>query len=248
MRVMHIVWSPRRIEESLAAHEHIARELDIDTAFICGYHEHDGCRVANEIIASNPQVDVFLLSYDDQVPTVEDVFTVLRHQRETGDVVSGWQVLGQNSPWGAASLPSWGERPLATHGECFYRAEDIRNPYALGGLDLIPSLYFASLTAVPRDWLLESPIWSMSSWVSADWAMDIWPNPNGTREPYDKGCCSDWTLAIDLHRNDHRIWIARKAEIRHLAPIHAQPAHRFYIAEDEPGIYWNERPRSFAAA
>jgi len=237
--VVHIVWSPRRIEESLAAHEALGDRFGIDTAFIVGMNEHEGCAAANEIVRGS-EADLFVLSYDDQIPTPEALACVLRHQDATGDVVSGWQVLGQDSPWAAAVYPSWGERPLETRPECFYQAASLRDPYALGGAELVPSFYFAALTAIPAAWLRECPIWASPSWVSGD-ALRIWPSRDG--QPYDKGCCSDWTLAMDLHAAGRRIWVARAAEVRHLARQHNVPEHKFWIAEEDPGVHWGRRPR-----
>ena len=166
MNVIHIVWSPRRIEQSLAAHETVSAALDIPTAFVVGFNEHQGCAVANHIVRETG-ADIYLFSYDDQCPTVEQAEHVLDLQARTGDVVSGWQLLGQDSAYGSATRPSWGTLPLAycgvydpnENGEaaaCYYRIEELRN-----GPELLESNYFASLSAVPRDWLLEAPIWSL---------------------------------------------------------------------------------------
>lgn len=249
MNVIHIVWSPRRIERSLQAHELLSAALDISTAFVVGYNEHQGCAVANHVVRET-DADLYLFSYDDQCPTIPQVEHVLELQQRTGDVVSGWQLLGQDSNYGAATRPSWGTRPLAycgvydpsENGEaaaCYYTKDELRN-----GPELLPSHYFAALTAVPRDWLLEAPIWSLPSPVDGQ-ALKVWPSPDG--KPYDKGAGSDWTMAMELLQNGHRIWIATKAEILHLAPRHGVPHHKFWMAEEHGvrGVYWNHRPRHF---
>lgn len=247
VNVVHIVWSPRRIEQSLAAHELVSQTLGIQTAFVVGFNEHEGCAVANHVVRET-QADLYLFSYDDQCPTVEQAEHVLELQQRTGDVVSGWQLLGQDSAYGSATRPSWGTRPLAycgvydptENGEaaaCYYRKEELRD-----GPELLPSHYFAALTAVPRAWLLEAPIWSLPSPVSGQ-ALKVWPSPDG--RPYDKGAGSDWTMAMDLIQNGHKVWIATKAEILHLAPKHGIPHYRFWMAEERGvrGVFWGRRPR-----
>lgn len=247
MSVIHIVWSPRRIEQSLAAHELIADRLGIRTAFIVGFDEHQGCAVANHVVRET-DADVYLFSYDDHCPTVAQAEHVLELQQRTGDVVSGWCLLGQDSNYGSATRPSWGTRPLAycgaydpsENGEaaaCYYRKDELR-----AGPELLPSHYFSTLTAIPRDWLLEAPIWSLPSPVSGD-ALEVWPSPDG--RPYDKGAGSDWTMAMELLRHGHRIWIATGAEVVHLAPRHGVPHHKFWMAEERGvrGVYWGHRPR-----
>lgn len=246
--VCHIVWSPRRIEQSLAAHE----SLGIPTAFIVGFNEHEGCAVANHVVRET-EADLYLFSYDDQCPTPADLELVLSLQERTGDVVSGWQLLGQDSPYGSATRPSWGTKYLAwcgaydPHGQhvaeanaCFYTKEELRD-----GPELLPTHFFSAFTAVPREWLLEAPIWSLPSPVEGR-ALETWPSPDG--EPYDKGACSDWTMAMGLIQNGHRVWIATQAEILHLAPRHGVPHHKFWMAEEHEwrGVYWDHRPRNDA--
>ena len=230
--VLAIVWSPRRIEESLASHE----ALGFDTAFIVGYTEHEGCERANWIVQNHP-ADIYLLSYDDQVVTRQQADEVLELQAQTGEVVSGWQQLGQNVPYGSAVRPTFSfDRTHLLADECYYRVDELDNwPDRL-----IPTLFFPySLTAVPRKLLLECPIWAMPSRVDGNgpwfWSKD--------GHPYDKGELSDWTLCHDLHQAGHRMWTARDAHVVHLSDLHNIPQYRFYNDLDEPGIYWNKRPR-----
>lgn len=233
MKVIHICWSPRRIPWSLA----ILERLPYRTAYITGVNEHRGCELANEIVRDT-DADVYLLSYDDQCPTPEQAERILTQQAETGDTVSGWQVLGWDSPYGAASKPSWGIKYLDLTDECFYTADELR---AASGL--LPSHYFAALTAVPREAMLKCPIWSLPSFVGGE-QLNTWPNPDGTDETYDKGCCSDWTLAIDLIKAGYKVWVDSDVEVLHLAPRHGIPEHKFTVAEDEAGVFWDHRPRN----
>lgn len=243
MTVCHIVWSPRRIEQSLSAHE----SLGIPTAYIVGFNEHQGCAVANHVIRET-DFDVYVFSYDDHCPTREQLDHVLSLQKQTGDVVSGWCLLGQDSNYGSGTRPSWGTKPLAWCGAydrsesgeaaaCYYTKDELRN-----GPELLPSHYFSTLTAIPRDWLLQAPIWSLPSPVSGP-ALEIWPSPDG--KPYDKGAGSDWTMAMDQIHQGHKVWIATEAEVLHLAPQHGVPHHRFWMAEERGvrGVYWDRRPR-----
>lgn len=230
-RVIHIVWSPRRIPWALAALE----RLPYRTAYITGCTEHRGCELANQIIRET-DADMYLLSYDDQVPTADQAARIL--EQAGPDIVSGWQVLGWDSPYGAASKPSWGLEYLALTPECFYTVEELRSAE-----ELLPSHYFACLTAVPRQAMLDCPIWSLSSVVTGD-ALKIWPNPDGTNETYDKGCCSDWVLAIDLLKAGYKVWVDPTVEVLHLAPRHAIPEHRFWVADEPEGVWWDHRPRN----
>lgn len=237
--VVHIVWSPRRIERALANHECLAAEMDMPTAFITGYTEHQGCAKANEIVAEHP-ADVYLLSYDDQVPTRAQVEEVLRLQAETGDVVSGWQLLGQDSPFGAAARPSYGiDQYLSIDRHCMYEVQELRDHPN----ELVESIYFAALTAVPRRAMLDCPMWARSTWIAGA-HLAVWPNPDGSGEPFDKGCASDWTLSTDLVRAGYKVWVATKVEVEHLAPQHGIPAHRFWMDEDPQGVFWDRRPRT----
>jgi hypothetical protein len=235
MSVAHIVWSPRRIPWSLRMLE----QLDIPTAYICGVNEHQGCELANRVVRETAY-DVYLLSYDDQCPTPDQAERVIEAQASLGDkhVVSGWQVLGWDSPYGAATRPSWGYQDLSLGHDCFFTAEELR-----AGAGMVMSHYFAALTAVPRRALLDCPIWAKPSGIVAGHNLEIWPNPDGTGEPYDKGCCSDWTLAVDLIKAGYTIWVDKEVEVLHLAPQHGVPFHRFTGAEDEAGVFWNRRPR-----
>lgn len=230
--VIAIVWSPRRIEESLASHE----ELGFDTAFIVGYTEHQGCEKANWIVQNHP-ADIYLLSYDDQVVTRQQADTVLELQSETDEVVSGWQQLGDNVPYASAVKPTFPfSRMHLLADECYYRVDELEqwpDP-------LIPTLFFPfALTAVPRQALLDCPIYALEARVfgTGPWFF----SKDGA--PYDKGERSDWTLCQDLHLAGYGMWTARDAHVKHLSPEHNIPHHRFTMDIDDPGIYWNKRPR-----
>jgi hypothetical protein len=242
-RILSIVWSPRQIEESLVSHEQLAESLDIDVAFITGMTEHAGCDAANKL-ARDSAYDLFLLSYDDQVvaPWMLERLLEEREEVAAGDVVSGWQVLGQNVPWAAATYPEWGNKilPSPPNAECFYTAEYLRDLAATGDVRRVRSNYFAAMTLVPRETLLESPIWALPAVVGGG---EPYPNPDGSGRAYDKGCCSDWTLAIDILGHGHRVWVIPDVEVEHLSPVHNVPHYRFTIAEDDAGVFWGRRPR-----
>jgi hypothetical protein len=231
--VIHIVWSPRRIPWSLRMLE----ALPYETAYITGVDEHVGCAMANDIVKQT-DADVYLLSYDDQCPTPDQAARILEAQAALGEkhIVSGWQVLGWDSPYGAASKPSWGLKYLDLTPECFFTVDELRT-----GSGLLLSHYFAALTAVPRKALLDCPIWALPSHVGGE-GLKTWPHPEGLDETYDKGCCSDWTLAVDLIKAGYTIWVDKEVEVLHLAPQHGVPAHRFTMDIDEPGVFWNRRP------
>jgi hypothetical protein len=233
--VIHIVWSPRRIPWSLR----LLEALPYETAYITGVDEHQGCAMANDIVKQT-EADVYLLSYDDQCPTPDQAARIIEAQAALGEkhIVSGWQVLGWDSPYGAATRPSWGYQDLSLGHDCFFTVDELRT-----GAGMVLSHYFAALTAVSRRALLDCPIWAKPSGIVSGPNLDIWPNPDGTGQPYDKGCCSDWTLAVDLLKAGYTIWVDKEVEVLHLAPQHGIPAHRFTGHEDEAGVFWNRRPR-----
>ena len=229
--VLAIVWSPRKIEEALVSHE----ELGFKTAFICGTSEHDGHRMAWELAHEYQPARVYLLSYDDQIVTRAQADRVLELQAQTGDIVSGWQLLGMDSPYASAVRPSWGaDRMLATVGNCFYTAEEVR-----AGPELLETIYFPyALTAIPRKAMLEVPLRVLSQVVTGG---HPWPSRDGL--PYDKGMCGDWCHSTDLVKAGYKLWTARDVQVNHLAPIHGVPVYPFYTHIDEPGVYWDWRPR-----
>lgn len=242
MKVVGIVWSPRHIERALEAYERTYALMGIDVCFIVGVDEHTGCAMANRVVQET-DADVYLIGYDDQVIDERMVEHVLemREAVPVGDVVSGWQVLGQNVPWASCVWPEWGTRPLAKDPACFHYAETMRDPAAYDGEVLLESMYYAALTAVPRETFLQAPI-RANSFIVPERLAFLYPSRDG-RYPYDKGQQSDWVHALDIIAAGHRIWVDRTAEVEHLAPYHNVPVHKFYIAEDEPGTYWGTRPR-----
>lgn len=228
--VVAIVWSPRRVERALKSHE----ELGFETVFICGTTEHGGCALANVLVREYP-ARVYLLSYDDQVVTRAAADEVLQLQSDTGDVVSGWQHLANDTEFVSSVRPSWGsERMLEKRIECFYTAEEVKS-----GPRTLETLYFPfSLTAVPRRALLENPFRALSTIESG-----YGPMPSRDRKPYDKGMCSDWTLATDFAHNGWRMLTARDAQVEHIADHHNVQQHEFFTTVDRPGFYWGRRPR-----
>ena len=230
--VLAIVWSPRRIEEALVSHE----ELGFKTAFICGTSEIDGHRMAWELAHEHP-AHVYLLSYDDQIVTRNQAERILTLQAQTGDVVSAWQLLGMDLPYASAVKPAWGtEKMLQTGGsECFYTAEEVR----AWPEPLVPTIYFPyALTALPRYAMLETPLRVLSQVVSGE---GKWRSRDG--KPYDKGMCGDWCHATDLVKAGWSLWTARDVQVMHLAPFHGFSSYPFYTHVDEPGVYWDRRPR-----
>lgn len=231
--VLAIVFSPRRIEQSLISHE----ELGFKTAFICGMTEH-GAHFQAWILAHEVPAEVYLLSYDDQVVTREQADCVLALQKQTGDVVSAWQVLGQNSPFSCSVRPSWGRwnmHSVPPNSECFYTAEEIRASQD----ELIPTYHFPyGLTAFPREAMLPTPLRCFPQVVDG---LTTWKSRDG--KPFDKGMAGDWCHSQDLMQAGWKLWTARDAEMNHLAPVHAVPFWPFTTHIDEPGIFWDRRPR-----
>jgi hypothetical protein len=232
--VLAIVFSPRRIEEALASHE----ALGFKTAFITGYSETTAHRVAWELANEYP-AEVYLLSYDDEVVTRQQADTVLELQARTGQIVSGWFLIGKNSPYSSSVRPSWGRgrvHSIPPNAECFYTGEEIRaHPD-----ELISTLHFPyALTAIPRA-AIGTPFRVVEQIVNGVWPF---PNPDGSKTPFNKGMAGDWAHSQDLMDAGWELWTARDAEVDHLAPVHAVPHWPFTMDADHKGVSWDRRPR-----
>ncbi len=232
--VIAIVFSPRQIEEALVSHE----ELGFKTAFICGHTERTAHHAAWELAKEHP-ADVYLISYDDEIVTRQQADAVLELQARTGQVVSGWFLIGKNSPYSSSVRPSWGigrVHSIPPHGECFYTGEELRaHPD-----ELIRTLHFPySLTAIPKA-AMEIPFRVIPQIVNGVYP---WPNPDGSTDPFDKGMAGDWAHSIDLMNAGWELWTARDAEVDHLAPIHGVPHWPFTMHIDPKGVFWDRRPR-----
>lgn len=232
--VIAIVFSPRRVELSLASHE----ELGFPTAFICGHSERSAHHQA-WLLAQEHPADVYLISYDDEVVTRQQADTVLELQARTGQIVSGWFLIGKNSPFSSSVRPSWGRHKIHSippSAACFYLGEEIRaHPD-----ELIPTLHVPyALTAIPRA-AMEVPFRVLSQMVDG---VAPWPNPDGSGTPFDKGMAGDWAHSQDLMDAGWELWTARDAEVDHLAPIHAVPFWPFTMHIDPTGVFWDRRPR-----
>lgn len=234
--VIAIVFSPRRIEAALVSHE----ELGFKTAFITGHTEVTAHHAAWELAKEHP-AEVYLISYDDEVVTREQADTVLDLQAETGQIVSGWFLIGKDSPYSSSVRPSWGRgriHSIPPNEECFYTGDEIRaHPDAL-----IPTLHFPyALTAIPKE-AMETPFRVLPQWVDP-WPASYWPNPDGSNAPFNKGMAGDWAHSQDLMDAGWELYTARDVEVDHLAPVHGVPHWPFTMHIDPQGIFWDRRPR-----
>lgn len=232
--VLAVVFSPRRIEQALLSHE----SLDLPTVFITGHTEvtahEQGWRLKDEIPAK-----VYLFSYDDEVVTQEQADTVLRLQARTGQVVSGWFLIGKNLPFSSSVRPEWGRgrvHPIPPSEEGFYTGDEIRaHPD-----ELIPTLHFPyALTAIPRA-AMDVPFRVLDQWVDGS---STYPNPDGSGNGFNKGMAGDWAHSQDLMDAGWELWTARDAEVDHLAPVHGVPHWPFTMNQDPVGVFWHQRPR-----
>jgi hypothetical protein len=232
--VIAVVFSPRRIEQALASHE----ALGFPTAFITGHSEVTAHHAAWQLAREHP-ADVYLISYDDEVVTRAQADLVLAHQAPTGQIASGWFLIGKNSPYSSSVRPSWGRgrtHSVPPDAECFYTGDEIRNHPD----ELIPTLHFPyALTAIPRP-AMEVPFRVLEQRVNG---APPWPNPDGSGQPFIKGMAGDWAHSQDLMDAGWSLWTVRDAEVDHLAPVHGVPHWPFTMDSDPTGVFWDKRPR-----